>query len=60
MKKQSNILSASFNSDDLVNRTINSNQTGFVSTCQNHKNFTAADLWNIQNHAKARLQRRYL
>jgi hypothetical protein len=60
MKKQSNNLSASFSSDDLVNRTMDGNQTGFVSTCQNHKNFTAADLWNIQNHAKTRLQRRYL
>jgi hypothetical protein len=58
MRKQSNQLFTSIDHVDLVNLTPTVNETLLIDA--GHKNFTAAELWNIQRHGKSRIQRRYL
>ena len=58
MRTQSNHLFTSIDKVDLVNLIPTVNET--VSLDPGHKNFTAAELWNIQRQGKGRIQRRYL
>ena len=61
MRKLSNHLFTSIVNVDLVNLTSTVQETvSFNAVDDAHKNFTSAELWNIQRHAKSRVQRRYL
>lgn len=60
MKKNSNTLFATISSEMVENLTTIVKETlanGF--TAAKNKNFTAADLWNIQRQGKSRTQRRF-
>lgn len=61
MKKQSISLFTSLSKTDLINITTPVKETialGLVAPMP--KIFTVAELWNIQRHGKARIQRRFL
>ena len=61
MKRQSTTFFTTLGKAQLENLTTIVNETlatGFARPAA--KTFTAADLWNIQRHAKCRTQRRFL
>lgn len=61
MKKQSFVLFTSMSKEDIADLTTQVKETiayGLVEP--RPRKFTATELWNIQLHGKARVQRRYL
>jgi len=61
MRKLSNQSFTSIVNVDLVNLTSTVKETISLNAAdESHKNFTSAELWNIQRHSKSRIQRRYL
>ena len=60
MKKQSSDSFTEMNAQHNENLSAVGNETSACGTTPpKNKIFTAAELWNIQNHSKRRIQRRF-
>jgi hypothetical protein len=61
MKKLSNSLFTLYGKQDMESFSAAINETGACGAMESPvKNFTAAELWNIQRHGKTRAHRRFL
>ncbi len=61
MKKSTNSLFTSLSNSSFAHLTNEVKETiAFDLPTQNYRQFTAADLWNVQRKAKSRTQRRFI